>query len=85
MPIRMSGLVSGMDTESIIKEFKILEPFGKGNPKPVFADKNIRKRKRYNIHYLLSGNQQLYGKRGDTVCSLRLLLKTGGFYGTEKF
>lgn len=29
-------------TESIIREFKILEPFGKGNPRPVFADKNIR-------------------------------------------
>lgn len=33
-------------TESIIKEFKILEPFGKGNPKPVFADKNIRIREK---------------------------------------
>lgn len=29
-------------TESLIQELKILEPFGKGNQKPVFADKNIR-------------------------------------------
>lgn len=28
-------------TKSLIEEFKILEPFGKGNSKPVFADKNI--------------------------------------------
>lgn len=29
-------------TEALVEEFKILEPFGKGNEKPVFADKNIR-------------------------------------------
>lgn len=29
-------------TERLIEELKILEPFGKGNAKPVFADKNIR-------------------------------------------
>jgi len=28
-------------TESLIEEFTILEPFGKGNPKPVFAEKEI--------------------------------------------
>ena len=29
-------------TQPLIEEFKMLEPFGKGNEKPVFADKNIR-------------------------------------------
>lgn len=29
-------------TESLISEFKCLEPFGNGNEKPVFAQKNIR-------------------------------------------
>lgn len=29
-------------TQHLIEEFKLLEPFGKGNAKPVFADKNIR-------------------------------------------
>lgn len=29
-------------TKSLIEEFGILEPFGKANEKPVFADKNIR-------------------------------------------
>lgn len=28
--------------ESLVREFKLLEPFGKGNEKPVFADRNIR-------------------------------------------
>ena len=33
-------------TKELIEELKILEPFGKGNEKPVFADKNIRVREK---------------------------------------
>lgn len=29
-------------TESLIEELEVLEPFGKGNPKPLFAEKNLR-------------------------------------------
>ncbi len=29
-------------TEEMIKELELLEPFGKGNPKPLFAEKNLR-------------------------------------------
>lgn len=28
----------------LLKQLKLLEPFGKGNEKPVFADKNLRVR-----------------------------------------
>lgn len=31
----------GYVTKELIRQFKVLEPFGKGNQKPVFADKNI--------------------------------------------
>ncbi len=33
-------------TKGLVEELKVLEPFGKGNQKPVFADKNIRVRDR---------------------------------------
>lgn len=33
-------------TKELIREFSLLEPFGKGNQKPVFADKNIRVREK---------------------------------------
>ena len=29
-------------TDTLVKEFDLLAPFGKDNPKPVFADKNLR-------------------------------------------
>ncbi len=35
------ALPFGYITEDLINEFKILEPFGKGNTKPVFAAKNV--------------------------------------------
>ena len=36
-------------TEEIIQQLDVLEPFGKGNEKPVFADKNIRILNGYKI------------------------------------
>ncbi len=33
-------------TKELIQELNVLEPFGKGNEKPVFADRNIRIRGR---------------------------------------
>ena len=33
-------------TKELVEEMELLEPFGKGNPKPVFADKNIRVREK---------------------------------------
>lgn len=29
-------------TKDLVREFSLLQPFGKGNPKPVFTDRNIR-------------------------------------------
>lgn len=42
-------------TEHLIEEFQILEPFGKGNTKPIFADKNIRVTK----HWLVGKNRNV--------------------------
>lgn len=60
-------------TQELILEFKILEPFGKGNEKPVFADKNIRVRE-----------SRIVGKSRNAV---RLMLedKAGGRYPAVYF
>ena len=29
-------------TEGLVEELEVLEPFGKGNPKPLFAEKNLK-------------------------------------------
>ena len=43
-------------TEKLIDELNELEPFGKGNPRPVFADRNMR----ITEKKLLGKNQNLY-------------------------
>ena len=42
-------------TEHLVEEFRMLEPFGKGNTKPLFADKNIRVTK----HWLVGRNRNV--------------------------
>ena len=54
----------------LIKQFEKLQPFGKGNEKPVFADRNLTVRqsavigKNKNVlSYLLSGYYSLYNSQ----------------------
>ncbi|MBR2046072.1 MAG: single-stranded-DNA-specific exonuclease RecJ [Agathobacter sp.] len=56
----------------LIEEFSILEPFGKDNPRPVFADKGIRIRRMWPIgknndslkfEFLTNNNKSVYGVR----------------------
>ena len=51
--------------EQLMKELELLEPFGKGNPKPVFADKNI--------HILSIG---IFGKSRN-VCRMQVQSQAG--------
>lgn len=66
-------------TPELVKEFSLLEPFGKGNEKPVFADKNLT---------LLS--MRVLGKNGN-ACKMKIKSSCGRvmeavyFGDTEKF
>lgn len=51
--------------ENLIRQLSVLEPFGKGNAKPVFAQKNLR--------VLKTG---IYGKTQNTV-KLQLMDESG--------
>lgn len=61
----------GYITEELVEELKILEPFGKGNPKPVFAERDIR----VTRAFLLGKNKNVlklniinkYGKKVDAM------------------
>lgn len=78
----------GLITEELIEEIKILEPFGKGNEKPLFADRSLKVLKlavigkNKNVIKLLVRNQ--YGKEmdalyfGDTECFLEALYDAYG-------
>ena len=59
-------------TPELIEEFSILEPFGKDNPRPVFADKKIRIRRMWTIgknndalkfEFITKNNNIVYGIR----------------------
>lgn len=60
-------------TADLINELKILEPFGKGNEKPVFADKNIRVKEK-----------RIVGKNKNVV-KLSLLDEMGNTYPAVYF
>lgn len=59
--------------ENLIQQLEILEPFGKGNEKPVFADKNIR-----ILHYRVVGKNQ-------NVMKMRLQTESGKQFGGVYF
>jgi single-stranded-DNA-specific exonuclease len=52
-------------TEGLLEEMNLLEPFGKGNPKPVFAMKDV-----------MAENVRVLGAKGN-VLKMRLLLPDG--------
>lgn len=60
-------------TRELVEELKILEPFGKGNGKPVFADKNLRVRQK-----------RVVGKNRN-VLKLVLEDRAGGWYPAVYF
>lgn len=60
-------------TKELVEEFRLLEPFGKGNAKPVFADKNI---------YVLE--KRVVGKNRN-VLKLTLQDAAGGLYSGVYF
>lgn len=61
----------GYITEELVNELKVLEPFGKGNPKPVFAERNVK----VNRAFLLGKNKNTlkleitnkYGRKIDAL------------------
>ena len=55
----------GFKTEELIEELEVLEPFGKGNTKPVFAERNIK---------VIKAN--ILGKN-QNVCKLNIINKYG--------
>ncbi len=60
-------------TKQLVEELKVLEPFGKGNAKPVFADKNIRIR-----------DKRIVGKNRNVV-KLTIQDMAGGTYPAVYF
>ena len=61
------------ENEGLIEQLSLLEPFGKGNEKPVFADKNIRVR-----------SHRIVGKNGN-VLKLQLETEAGNRFGGVYF
>ena len=61
----------GLVTEQVVEELKWLEPFGMGNEKPVFAERNLRVLQARilgkNANVLKLKLQNEYGKQFDTV------------------
>ncbi len=61
----------GYVTEELIGELTLLEPFGKGNPKPLFAERNLRFRRAYEIgrttRYLKFRVENAYGRIMDAL------------------
>ena len=61
----------GHINEELVEELKILEPFGKGNPKPVFAERDVRVIRAFllgkNKNVLKFNVINKYGKRLDAM------------------
>lgn len=81
----------GFVTESLIQELKLLEPFGKGNEKPLFAEKNLKIKSALIIGRNASGIrfrvENQYGKEMDAIYFgdvVQFFHYIGNTYGDEE-
>ncbi|MGN0505323.1 MAG: single-stranded-DNA-specific exonuclease RecJ [Lachnospiraceae bacterium] len=62
----------GLVNEQVLAELKLLEPFGKGNPKPLFAERRVKILRASvlgkNANVLKLQAENTYGKQFDVLC-----------------
>ena len=66
--------------EKIIEDVNILEPFGKGNPSPLFAEKNIK----VSNFYIMGKNKDMFRLRCEISNSYKKI-DAVSFRGLDKF
>ena len=66
--------------EKIIEDINILEPFGKGNPSPIFAEKNIK----VSRFFVMGKNKDMFRLRCDIGNSYRKI-DAVSFKGLDRF